>query len=70
MRAHHKHLKSTIALERLHQDIKRASGGRHRPQCRELRSLAATHENGLETSGSPKMEHLTEHKKDALQAGA
>ena len=72
--AHHKHMKSTNMLERLNQEIKRRThvvrifpdGG----SClRLVRALAVeTHENWLEAIRYLNMEHLREHKKEALRA--
>ena len=74
--AHHKHMKSTNMLERLNQEIKR------RPhvvrifpnmeRClRLVRALAVeTHENWLEGTRYLNMQHLVEHKKEALRQAA
>jgi len=72
--AHHKHMKSTNMLERLNQEIKRRThvvrifpGSE---SClRLVRALAVeTHENWLEAIRYLNMEHLREHKKEALRA--
>lgn len=74
--AHHKHMKSTNMLERLNQELKRRtlvvrifpSG----ESClRLIRALAVeTHENWLEATRYLNMEHLKEHKKEALKLAA
>jgi putative transposase len=72
--AHHKHMKSTNMLERLNQEIKRRThvvrifpGAE---SClRLVRALAVEiHENWLEAIRYLNMEHLREHKKEALRA--
>jgi putative transposase len=75
-RAHHKHLKSTNMLERLNQEIKRRTQVvrifPNGESClRLVRALAVeTHENWLEAIRYLNMEHLKEHKKEALRAAA
>jgi len=75
-RAHHKHLKSTNMLERLNQEIKRRTQVvrifPNAESClRLVRALAVeTHENWLEAIRYLNMEHLKEHKKEALRAAA
>ena len=72
--AHHKHMKSTNMLERLNQEIKRRTHVVRifpgRESClRLVRALAVeTHENWLEAIRYLNMEHLREHKKEALRA--
>lgn len=74
--AHHKHLKSTNMLERLNQEIKRRTHVvrifPNAESClRLVRALAVeTHENWLEAIRYLNMEHLKEHKKEALRAAA
>ncbi|MGH6848704.1 MAG: IS256 family transposase [Methylocella sp.] len=72
--AHHKHMKSTNMLERLNQEIKRRThvvrifpGSE---SCLRLVRAPAveTHENWLEAIRDLNMEHLSEHKKEALRA--
>jgi putative transposase len=71
--AHHKHMKSTNMLERLNQEIKRRTHVvRIFPDSesclRLVRALAVeTHENWLEAIRYLNMEHLREHKKEALR---
>jgi putative transposase len=71
---HHKHMKSTNMLERLNQEIKRrAHVVRIFPNSdsclRLVRALAIEmHENWLEATRYLNMEHLKEHKKEALRA--
>jgi putative transposase len=72
--AHHKHMKSTNMLERLNQEIKRRTHVvrifPNGESClRLVRALAVeTHENWLEATRYLNMEHLREHKKEALRA--
>jgi putative transposase len=72
--AHHKHMKSTNMLERLNQELKRRTlVVRIFPNpasCLRLtRALAIeTHEGWLEATRYLNMEHLREHKKEALRA--
>jgi putative transposase len=72
--AHHKHMKSTNMLERLNQEIKRRTHVvrifPNAASClRLVRALAVeTHENWLEATRYLNMEHLREHKKEALRA--
>ncbi len=72
--AHHKHMKSTNMLERLNQEIKRRTHVvrifPNAESClRLVRALAVeTHENWLEATRYLNMEHLREHKKEALRA--
>jgi len=74
--AHHKHLKSTNMLERLNQEIKRRTHVvrifPNTESClRLVRALAVeTHENWLEGTRYLNMQHLFEHKKEALQQAA
>jgi putative transposase len=74
--AHHKHMKSTNMLERLNQEIKRRSHVvrifPNAASClRLVRALAIeTHENWLEATRYLNMEHLREHKKEALRRAA
>ena len=71
--AHHKHIKSTNMLERLNQEIKRRTWVvRIFPSAesclRLVRALAAeTHENWLEATRYLNMDHLSEHKKEAMR---
>ena len=71
--AHHKHMKSTNMLERLNQEIKRRTHVvrifPNAASClRLVRALAVeTHENWLEAIRYLNMEHLKEHKKQALR---
>jgi putative transposase len=72
--AHHKHLKSTNMLERLNQEIKRRTQivriFPNAASClRLVRALAVeAHESWLEAIRYLNMEHLREHKKQALRA--
>jgi putative transposase len=72
--AHHKHLKSTNMLERLNQELKRRTHVvrifPHAESClRLIRALAVEiHEGWLEATRYRNMEHLREHKKQALRA--
>jgi putative transposase len=72
--AHPKHMKSTDMLERLNQEIKRRTHVVRifpdRESClRLVRALAVeAHENWLEAIRYLTMEHLREHKKQALRA--
>jgi putative transposase len=72
--AHHKHLKSTNMLERLNQEIKRRTQVvrifPNAASClRLVRALAVeAHESWLEAIRYLNMEHLREHKKQALRA--
>jgi putative transposase len=72
--AHHKHLKSTNMLERLNQEIKRRTHVvRIFPNAaswlRLVRALAVeAHEGWLEATRYFNMQHLKEHKKQALAA--
>ena len=72
--AHHKHMKSTNMLERLNQELKRRTHVvrifPNTESClRLVRALAVeTHENWLEATRYLNMEHLREHKKQALRA--
>jgi putative transposase len=74
--AHHKHLKSTNMLERLNQEIKRRTQVvrifPNGESClRLVRALAVeTHENWLEAIRYLNMEHLKQHKKEALRTAA
>ena len=74
--AHHKHMKSTNMLERLNQELKRRTHVvrifPNAASClRLVRALAIeTHENWLEATRYLNMEHLKEHKKEALRAMA
>jgi len=74
--AHHKHMKSTNMLERLNQELKRRTHVvrifPNAESClRLVRALAAeTHENWLEGTRYLNMDHLTEHKKEALRRAA
>jgi putative transposase len=74
--AHHKHMKSTNMLERLNQEIKRRTHVvrifPNAASClRLVRALAIeTHENWLEATRYLNMEHLREHKKEALRRAA
>jgi putative transposase len=71
--AHHKHMKSTNMLERLNQEIKRRTHVvrifPNADSClRLVRALAVeTHEGWLEGTRYLNMEHLREHKKEALR---
>jgi putative transposase len=72
--AHHKHMKSTNMLERLNQELKRRTHVvrifPNTESClRLVRALAVEmHENWLEATRYLNMEHLKEHKKQALRA--
>jgi len=74
--AHHKHMKSTNMLERFNQELKwRTHVVRIFPNAesclRLVRALAVeTHENWLEGTRYLNMQHLTEHKKEALRQAA
>jgi putative transposase len=74
--AHHKHMKSTNMLERLNQEIKRRTHVvrifPNAESClRLVRALAVeAHENWLEGTRYLNMEHLREHKKEALRQAA
>jgi len=74
--AHHKHMKSTNMLERLNQELKRRTHVvrifPNTESClRLVRALAVeTHENWLEGTRYLNMQHLTEHKKEALRQAA
>jgi putative transposase len=74
--AHHKHLKSTNMLERLNQELKRRTHVvrifPNTASClRLVRALAVeTHENWLEGTRYLNMQHLIEHKKEALRHAA
>jgi putative transposase len=74
--AHHKHMKSTNMLERLNQEIKRRTHVvrifPNMDSClRLVRALAVeTHENWLEGTRYLNMQHLLEHKKEALRQAA
>jgi putative transposase len=71
---HHKHMKSTNMLERLNQELKRRTHVvrifPNAESClRLVRALAVeTHENWLEATRYLSMDHLKEHKKEALRA--
>jgi putative transposase len=71
---HHKHMKSTNMLERLNQELKRRTHVvrifPNAESClRLVRALAVeTHENWLEAIRYLNMDHLKEHKKEALRA--
>jgi putative transposase len=73
---HHKHMKSTNMLERLNQEIKRRTHVvrifPNTESClRLVRALAVeTHENWLEGTRYLNMQHLLEHKKEALRQAA
>jgi putative transposase len=73
---HHKHMKSTNMLERLNQELKRRTHVvrifPHAESClRLVRALAVeTHENWLEGPRYLDMQHLSEHKKEALRQAA
>jgi putative transposase len=73
-RPHHKHMKSTNMLERLNQELKRRTLVvrifPNEASCLRLtRALAIeTHEDWLEATRYLNMEHLKEHKKEALRA--
>ena len=72
--AHHKHLRSTNLLERFNEEIKRRTHVvrifPNAESClRLVRALAVeTHENWLEATRYLNMDHLKEHKKEALRA--
>jgi len=74
--AHHKHMKSTNMLERFNQELKRRTHVvrifPNAESClRLVRALAVeTHENWLEGTRYLNMQHLTEHKKEALRQAA
>jgi putative transposase len=71
---HHKHMKSTNMLERLNQELKRRTHVvrifPNAESClRLVRALAVEmHENWLEATRYLNMDHLKEHKKEALRA--
>ena len=71
---HHKHMKSTNMLERLNQELKRRTHVvrifPNAESCwRLVRALAVEmHENWLEATRYLNMDHLREHKKEALRA--
>ena len=73
---HHKHMKSTNMLERLNQELKRRTHVvrifPHAESClRLVRALAVEmHENWLEGTRYLNMQHLAEHKKEALRQAA
>jgi len=74
--AHHKHMKSTNMLERYNQELKRRTHVvrifPNAESClRLVRALAVeTHENWLEGTRYLNMQHLIEHKKEALRQAA
>ena len=74
--AHHKRMKSTNMLERLNQEIKRRTHVvrifPNMESClRLVRALVVeTHENWLEGTRYLNMQHLVEHKKEALRQAA
>ena len=74
--AHHKHMKSTNMLERFNQELKRRTHVvrifPNSESClRLVRALAVeTHENWLEGTRYLNMQHLAEHKKEALRQAA
>jgi putative transposase len=74
--AHHRHMKSTNMLERVNQEIKRRTHVvrifPNMESClRLVRALAVeTHENWLEGTCYLNMQHLAEHKKEALRQAA
>ena len=74
--AHHKHMKSTNMLERFNQELKRRTHVvrifTNAESCpRLVRALAVeTHENWLEGTRYLNMQHLAEHKKEALRQAA
>jgi putative transposase len=74
--AHHKHMKSTNMLERFNQELKRRTHVvrifPNADSClRLVRALAVeTHENWLEGTCYLNMQHLAEHKKEALRQAA
>ena len=71
---HHKHMKSTNMLERLNQELKRRTHVvrifPNAESClRLVRALAVEmHENWLEATRYLNMDHLKEHRKEALRA--
>ena len=71
---HHKHMKSTNMLERLNQELKRRTHVvrifPNAESClRLVRALAVEmHENWLEATSYLNLDHLREHKKEALRA--
>jgi putative transposase len=73
---HHKHMKSTNMLERLNQELKRRTHVvrifPNMASClRLVRALVVeTHENWLEGTRYLNMQHLFEHKKEALRQAA
>src|SRR6201987_2800414 len=73
--AHHKHMKSTNMLERFNQELKRRTHVvrifPNADSCLRLgRGLAVeNHENWLENPRYLNMQHLAEHKKEALRQG-
>jgi putative transposase len=73
---HHKHMKSTNMLERLNQELKRRTHVvrifPNAESClRLVRALTVeTHENWLEGPRYLNMQHLAEHKKEALRQAA
>ena len=73
---HHKHMKSTNMLERLNQELKRRTQVvrifPNAESClRLVRALAVEiHENWLEATRYLNMDHLKEHKKEALRRAA
>jgi len=73
---HHKHMKSTNMLERLNQELKRRTHVvrifPNAESClRLVRALAVeTHENWLEGPRYLDIQHLAEHKKEALRQAA
>ena len=75
-RQHHKHLKSTNMLERLNEEIRRRTHVvrifPNTESClRLVRALAVEmHENWLEGTRHLNMQHLCEHKKEALRQAA
>jgi putative transposase len=75
-REHHKHMKSTNMLERLNQELKRRTHVvrifPNAASClRLVRALAVeTHENWLEGTRYLNMQHLVEHKREALRQAA
>lgn len=74
--AHHKHMKSTNMLERLNQELKRRTLVvrifPNAASCLRLTRALATeiHESWLEATRYLNMDHLREHKKEALKAVA
>jgi putative transposase len=72
--AHRRHMRSTNMLERLNQEIKRRTHvvrifPNHESCLRLVRALAVeAHENWLEAIRYLNMDHLKEHKKEALRA--